>query len=273
MSRTRSLRVAVVQFEVTDDVRQNLAKIEKYSRRAKKKHAEFVLFSECCLTGYPPTTGSVLDRRFAVLQEAGLARVKNLARELGLWMIAGLARPSESGWVNSAVAIRPSGRIAETYDKIHLMIGPGMDLDYFEAGRRIPVFKVCGIDCAMLICFDARFPEPFRLLKERGVKVVFMPFYVAGENARWKLPVLEGTLRCRAAENGVFIVASNCSGPDQALLSCVCDPDGVSIGEAKLDKEDMFIIDIEASRVNNNFYGALRKDLFEVRAKRKLKTQ
>jgi len=124
--------------------------------------------------------------------------------------------------------------------------------------------------CAVLICLDLRYPEPFRYLKAKGVRAVFMPFYVVGKTSRWKLPVLEGTLRCRAAENGFYLIGSNVAGPDHAMLSRACDPNGCSIGEAKLDRESLFVATLDLSVTSNFLYPGRRTDLFEMRAKKSL---
>ena len=270
MHRPRPLRVAVAQFVVTADLKANFEKIERYARRARARKANLVLMPECCLTGYPPVTGLSLDRRTAVAVEGYLKRIQALARQLHLWIIFGSARPADGRWFNSAFVIRPTGRLALTYDKLHLVHGPGGDLTHFSFGQRLPVFRIGRARCAVLICLDLRYPEPFRYLKAKGVRAVFMPFYVVGKTSRWKLPVLEGTLRCRAAENGFYLIGSNVAGPDHAMLSRACDPNGCSIGEAKLDRESLFVATLDLSVTSNFLYPGRRTDLFEMRAKKSL---
>lgn len=269
MNSNTKVRVAVAQFFVKPDCEGNLRTMIRFAERARRTRANLLLMPECCLSGYPPVTGNRLTATAARQIESCLNRLKNVSRELKLTMVFGSARRSDEGWFNSAYVMRP-GSVPLIYDKVHLVPGRDGDRPHFLPGKRFPTFRVAGKLCAALICMDVRYPEPFRYLRSLGVKAVFMPFFVVGKNARWKLPVLEGTLRCRAAENAFYVVAANVAGPHQAMLSRACDPNGCSLGQSTLDAEDLFTVSLDLKSTSRFIYPGRRTDLFELRAKRSL---
>ena len=116
-----------------------------------------------CLSGYvgtdfPTFEGYDWDR----LKDETL-RIMALAGELGLWVVLGsthrLTEPNKPH--NSLYLIDPAGKIADRYDKRFGMPG---DLRRLTPGNRFVTFTLNGVTCALLICFDLRFPELYRAL-------------------------------------------------------------------------------------------------------------
>lgn len=266
----KKFKVAAAQIPVLSDIRINLSRIESAVRLAARKKASVVVLPECALSGYPSAVGhkppSAVDR--GELADA-LAHVRALARECRIHVIVGAMRFSREKVFNSAYAISPSGLILAVYDKVQLMRGKRSDTAYFAAGKSFPVFKVNGIKCALQICFDIRFPENYRHLAAKGVRVVFQLFFGSGKGCAWKLPVLEGALRSRAAENGIFIVASNVAARPQMVLSRVCDPDGVSLAHACYGRRQVISADLDMCKKGGGFLKLQRKDLLKVVARKK----
>lgn len=266
----KTLKVAAAQIRISTDIGENMRRITRAIRLAARKKAAAVVFPECAITGYPPADNmavSAVDRELAA---RSLDEIRGLARLRKLCVIVGSIRSSGRKTFNSSYAITPEGRIAAVYDKVQLVHGKGGDTQHFAAGNRFPVFTINGIRCAMLICLDARYPESYRYLARRGVRVIFQLFFASAKKSSWKLPVLEGTLRCRAAENGIFIVAANVSRTPQMVVSRICDPAGVSLAHAQYGREQLIVANLDLRHKGGGFLQSQRKDLLKLVAMKKL---
>lgn len=215
---------------------------------------------ECALSGYPPlhhkATSDIDAVRIAELN----AQVCDLAKKHSIWVVLGTILMSSEGLLNSALVISDRGRIIGRQDKLHLM---SRDKDFFAPGVGARVFDVKGVKFGVLICYDARFPEPFRYLRERGAKLIVVISNACGGET-WKLPVLKGTFRCRAAENSCFVVAVNAAGPLQMATSRICDPRGLDLAAARRDTQQMIFADIDLSETDTGCFYDRRTDQFAV---------
>jgi omega-amidase len=253
-----NVKIAGLQMFVTADVDRNMAKIRAAIDNAVSNESDVLILPECAISGYPPLhhkRKSDIDlRRIADANE----EVISLASERGIWIIAGTITERDGALFNSALVISPQGLIGQ-YDKMHLI---GDDSRFFAPGQEVPLFDLGGAMFGVQICYDARFPEPFRYLKEQGATVVFCIFN-ACESATWKVPVLEGTCRARAAENHYNLAAVNAAGPLQMVVSRICDPDGLSLAEAKQDRDELIYAQLDLSSVDQGFFADRRTDVFQ----------
>jgi len=87
-----------------------------------------------------------------------------------------------------------------------------------------------GVRCGFLICYENCFPSLYEEYRRMGVRLVFHSFFHA-ENARETAirHLMAATLLVRAADNGLYISASNSSAPYSPLPACVVRPDGSSV--------------------------------------------
>jgi predicted amidohydrolase len=129
-----------------------------------------------------------------------------VARERGMALAAGFVG---EGPRNCAVAVAPDGGILARYAKLNLFGYAGEDRHYLP-GADLPVFPLCGAKAAMLICFDLRFPEPFRDAARRGAELfLVLANWPAARVDHWRT-----LLRARAIENQAFVVGVNRIGRD-----------------------------------------------------------
>ena len=157
------LKVATCQFAVSASIKRNANSMGRFLRAAKQAGADIVHFSECALSGYVGTDFPTFDGYdWGRLKEETL-RTMDLAGELGLWVVLGsthrLTEPNKPH--NSLYLIDPKGTIVDRYDKRFGMPG---DLRRLTPGNRFVTFTLNGVTCALLICFDLRFPELYREL-------------------------------------------------------------------------------------------------------------
>jgi len=243
-----TLRIAACQFAVTESVIQNARAIRQFMQKAKKAEADMVHFSECSLSGYAGADFPSFDDYDWALLKRETQRIMELAGELGLWVVLGSTHPltPPNKPHNSLYLIGPEGKIVNRYDKRFCTSG---DMDHYTPGNRFATFELSGIRCALLICFDLRFPELYRELYKLGVQCVFQSFY----NARQRGPsihtqIMRQTMQCHAATNRFWVSMTNSSGYYSPYPSCFIQPDGVIAAQLRPNRAGMMVNTVDLSR-------------------------
>ena len=254
------VKLAAAQMPGSNSIACNLDEIERFSVEARDQKVDILCFPECALTGYGPSYHkSPLDLN-ADDVTSGVAEVRRIARKVRLAMILGTQMPLDSGFSNSTLLIRPDGRIAGRYDKIHLY---GRDVEFYRAGCDRPsLVRTRGISVGMLICFDLRFPELFRPLALGGGQIIFVPSHIHGPGTHWKNAVIASHISSRAAENGRFVFFVNTAGTTQNVPSMIANPRGEIIAKCRMGARQLLVVDINPRQVNNNFISCRRPDLY-----------
>ncbi len=241
---SRSLTVAVAQFEITSDTPENLGKMRAYIEQAREQGADLVLFSECCLTGYGGleiASTDEIDREALTKAEEELRRC---AREAGVFIAYGSTTFQPEGTpFNSLVLVDDQGEERARYHKI--FVTPG-DQKHYAGGDTLVVEDVRGVKVSLSICFDFRFPELYRWLAERGAEVLLIAFHQCTPTGH---PILEEVapahLASRAAENNCFVVASNKGAPKQWFSSRIYRPNGTLMVAAAAHTEALLVERLE----------------------------
>jgi predicted amidohydrolase len=247
MTNPGTIKIATCQFPVSESVEQNSKYIQKFLKKAKKLDADIVHFSECALSGYAgPDFDSFEGYNWSLLVEE-TKKIMALAEKLKLWVVLGsshrLTKPNKP--TNSLYLINLQGQIADRYDK---RFCTESDLNYYTPGNRFVTFELNGVKCALLICFDLRFPELYRELKKLNVQCIFQSFY----NARQKEQsvhkhIIRQTMQANAASNYFWVSLSNSSGEIAPYPSCFIQPDGEIVNELKLNKPGIMVNTVDAS--------------------------
>jgi len=247
------LDVAVLQMATEDEPEPNARKIHAAIDRASSEGARVLVVPECALSGYLPAES--LD--FGLLERLQQELASHAAAE-GLWLALGTTVRQGAAWRNAALLYSPEGRLAARYDKTHLTEA---DSKLFEAGQQLPVFRFGEWTLGMQICFDMRFAENWRILRRKNAELILHLSNASG-SAPWKVPVLEGAIRSRAADNGMFVVSSNDARTPQMMVSAVCDPDGRDLARADLNREQMLFATLDRSAAKGDFLQRRRTDLW-----------
>ena len=110
------------------------------------------------------------------------------------------------------------------------------------------LFDYMGLKCAILICYDAEFPETLRKAAQMGVQLVIVPTAL---NVSWPI-VADKVMPTRAFENGVWLAYANHSGIENGLEyyghSCIVTPTGADAARAGL-AEEILLAKIDAGAV------------------------
>ncbi|MEZ6961109.1 MULTISPECIES: carbon-nitrogen hydrolase family protein [unclassified Aeromonas] len=205
-----NVRVAVLQMVSGDDLDHNLTQAEALLRQAAAEGAEFAQLPEYFYL-MPEDERARVALAAPVGDHPLLAWVQGLARELGIWILAGtlpLASHEPGKMHNSSLLVDPEGRLACRYDKLHLFGFCTGQEQYDEAATMTPGETVVShpLPWGLLrlgICYDLRFPELFRLGPAPDVIALPAAFTHTTGLAHWEL-----LLRSRAVENLAFVLAS-----------------------------------------------------------------
>lgn len=257
---SKILRVATCQFPVEAQIAKNLGHILRQIAEAAAGKADVVHFSETALSGYSgvdvPDSDAIDREELRRATEQVLAA----AKQHKIWVLLGSTHFLSGNHKphNSVYVINPQGKIHDRYDKRFCTgVGgkkPSLDLCHYTPGDHHTIFRIKGITCAVLICYDFRFPEIYRDLKKQGVKVIFQSFHNARKTVVddpsyniWKT-VVPATMSTRASENGYWISSNNSAARRSCWGSFAVQPDGEITGQLKIHKADILFTDMDLSK-------------------------
>ena len=145
--------------------------------------------------------------------EARKARLAALARDNGIWLVAGLGVDTGEQRRNEAWWFAPDGTLTTNYLK-HFMAPPERE---FVAGTEYPVNAVEGVRYGVAICKDMHFARLARGFATREAAVMLVPAWDFHDDAR----MAANMTNLRGVEGGFSIVRSSRDG-----LLTISDPYG-----------------------------------------------
>lgn len=201
------MKISIVQMDMKCNAPQeNFTHAEALIRRAAEDSPDVILLPETWNTGFFPHEGlaAFCDRDGGETQR----RIGALAKELCVNIVAGSVSDLRGGHIYNTAYVfdRTGARIAQ-YDKTHLF-SYAREHMFYTAGDTLCLFMLDGRTCALLICYDLRFPELFRTLALQGVELLLLPAqWPAARRYHW-----ETLTAARAIENQFFLAACNSCG-------------------------------------------------------------
>lgn len=250
------MKVSVVQLSPGSDKSHNISHAETYVGRAvRQDHPDLVVLPEVwtCL-------GGTTEQKFAAAEDIpsvgstdgggdAIAAVRRMAREHGIFVHAGsVAERGGDRLLNTSVVISPDGTLLARYSKMHLFDittpnGLGYrESDTYRAGDEVVSVPIEGrfgrVRLGLAICYDIRFGELFRKLREQGADLIALPaaFTVETGAAHW-----ETLVRARAIETQCWVAAAGTVGAHQDAdggtrytfgHSMIVDPWGAVVAQA-----------------------------------------
>lgn len=214
------------------------------AQQAQQQALDLLVCPELFMSGYAvgdrlPALAESIDGTFA-------QQVKQLAQQYNTAIIYGYPERAGDKLYNSAACITANGELVANHRK--LMLPPGFEADYFSAGLRPTLFDLRGLRCALLVCYDAEYPEAVRAMAEAGAQVVIVPTALVDN---WPV-VAHKVMPTRAFENGVWLIYANHAGCEGSATylgeSCIIAPDGQDAARAAAD-ESLIVAELDAERV------------------------
>jgi predicted amidohydrolase len=237
------LRIATCQFSENWSPRRNASLVRRYIGAAAKRRCDVVHFHECALSGYGGEISSP-GYDWSALREA-MESVLEEARRHRIWVVLGSSHPLTPPHKphNSLYLISPQGKIVDRYDKRFCTTG---DLRDYAPGDHFVTFRLKGVQCGLLICYDLRFPEAYRELYRLKVRVVFQSFH----NGRMDGPgvhehIMRQTVQGHAGINGMWISAPNSSAHYSRWGSVFIGPDGLIRGRLPRNRAGLMVNEVD----------------------------
>jgi predicted amidohydrolase len=170
----------------------------------------------------------------------------------------------------------------ERYEKIHITPAE-VDSWGMAGGSKMEVFDTDSGKIAVAICYDVEFPEMCRILADKGMQILFVPFLTDTQNGYMRVRYCA---QARAIENECYVVMAGCVGnlPQvhnmdiQYAQSAVLTPSDFAFpsnavkGEATPNTEMTLIVDIDLDLLRElHEYGSVRNmkdrrlELYEIK--------
>lgn len=213
-----------------------LAPAERLDRLAAalgRAPLDLVVCPELFLSGY-----DVGDALAALAEPCGgpfASQVAALARARGTAIVYGYPERDGTHLHNAAACIDSAGQVVANHRK--MLLPPGFETRYFTPGEGPTLCDLNGVRCAILICYDAEYPEAVRAAAEAGAQAVLVPTALA-EN--WRSVAFQ-LMPTRAFENGIWLLYANHAGSEGETrylgASCIVAPDGSDAARAGVGEE------------------------------------
>ena len=231
-----AVRVAAVQMVSGPHVEGNLEEAGRLIEDAVAQGAKLVALPE-----YFPILGLNERDKVKVREEQGSGPIQEFlsstARRHGIWLVGGsvpLVASVPDKVRNSSLVYDDQGRLVARYDKIHLF-GFEMGAESYSEPRTIePGKEVVAFDSpfgriGLSICYDLRFPELYRAMKDVDLILAPSAFTETTGRAHW-----ETLIRARAIENLAYVLAPaqggyHANGRETHGDSMLVDPWGVVV--------------------------------------------
>ncbi len=205
----RTIRIALAQLIAPlGHIQGNLETILEAYDRAEEAGADLVVTPELALLGFG--AGDIYFDKVQQNLEA-LERIREASRTRRAWIAVGFVERDTHGFLYNAVALVGEGEIHGVHRKVQLVNYRLFDEKrYFRRGSRFEVFSTPFGRVGFLICEDAWFSEPARILAFRGAELLVVPS--ASPYDRGKPEIWEDFLRVRVLDNQLPVVFVNMAG-------------------------------------------------------------
>ncbi|MBN9530917.1 MAG: nitrilase family protein [Alphaproteobacteria bacterium] len=260
-SPKRSIKIACIQTQpAIGAVAQNVARSLELIDQAAAAGADLVVLPELANSGYVFETRA---EAFALAEAVphgptATAWAERAARH-GLHLVAGICERAGPVLYNSAVILGPQGHLG-TFRKMHLWNEEAL---FFERGNLgFPVVHTPLGRIGVGICYDAWFPETFRLAALQGADIVCVPTnWVPIPGQADGQPAMATILTMAAAHcNSLIIACADRVGTERGQpfegQSVIVDHTGwPAAGPASRDREEIIYAVVEpgAARRGRNW--------------------
>lgn len=190
---SRPVKIAATYLTPSPDPQTALERILRMIDETAREHPDLLILSETAAT-----FGCGLPTKQAAEDVNGpfCRCVREKAKEHGMFIAAGFLEKDGASCYNTTLLFDRSGDVVGKYRKTHLTFAE------YEAGilpgDELPVFDTELGRIGLLVCFDAYFPEPARILAGKGAELLVVS------------TIGDASFRhvSRALENGVYVAVA-----------------------------------------------------------------
>ena len=236
------MKVALVQQDIAwEDVPVNHARATRLLGQAASLGARLAILPEMFATGFSMDGGRVAESEEGPTETF----LREQAAALGLHLLAGVAEVAVPLPANRALLVSPDGGVRR-YTKIHPFSFAGEE-KAMRSGECVVTWDVEGLRVTPLVCYDLRFPEPFRLAADDTDLFAVIANWPERRRHHWSL-----LLRARAVENLAYVAGVNRVGEGGDLRylgdSALVGPWGETILSAA-EQETVLVADVSPGAV------------------------
>jgi len=261
-AQVNAFKVAAVQMASGPNVDGNIGEARRLIANAVEQGARLVVLPE-----FFAIMGLSERDKVIVREQPGQGPIQSFlsetARKHKIWVVGGsipLVANSPDKVLNSCLVFDEHGEQVGRYDKIHLF---GLELgnesfdeaSTIESGNQVVVIDSPFGRIGLAICYDLRFPELFRSMKNVDIIVLPSAFTETTGKMHWEVLV-----RARAIENLAYVIAAAQGGyhvnaRETHGNSMVVDPWGRVLD--RLPRGSGVVI----GEINPSYHASLRKSL------------
>ena len=208
--QTKIFKVAAIQMASGPNVAGNLNEARRLIAEAAEQGARLVVLPE-----FFAIMGMSEQDKIDAREQPGRGMIQSFlgetARRHKIWLVGGsipLAASAPGKVLNSCLVFDEQGEQVARYDKIHLFSLELGNEHYDEAKTIEPGNQVVVLDSpfgriGLAVCYDLRFPELFRAMKDVDIIVLPSAFTETTGKMHWEVLV-----RARAVENLAYVIAA-----------------------------------------------------------------
>ena len=269
------MKLGLCQMPVTASKTENHATMRRYVRDATAAGCDLVALPEmwCC-----PYSNAAFAEYAEPQGGETWCLLRDTAREYDIWLVAGSVPERDGDAIyNTCYVFDPQGTQRAKHRKVHLFdidVAGGQrffESDTLSPGRRYTLVDTPFGKLGVVICFDVRFAELFRILALEGARLIVVPaaFNMTTGPAHWEL-----LFRARALDNQCFVAGcaparDETAGYVSYAHSLVCDPWGRVQAQAEAAPQllicDIDLTETDAVRAQIPVLRARRTDLYQLK--------
>ena len=232
-AQVNAFKVAALQMASGPNVAGNLSEARRLIENAVLQGAKLVVLPE-----FFSIMGMKEEDMVAAREQIGAGVMQTflseIARKHSIWVVGGsipMVASTPDKIRNTCLVFDEHGKQVARYDKIHLF---NLDLgnEHYHEGKTIEAGdKVVVVDSpfgriGLAVCYDLRFPELFRAMKDVDIFVLPSAFTATTGKLHW-----ETLVRARAIENLAYVIAAaqggyHVNGRETHGHSMIVDPWG-----------------------------------------------
>lgn len=209
-TRASAFKVAAIQMASGPNVMGNLNEARRLIAKAAEQGARLVVLPE-----FFAIMGMSEQDKVVAREQPGHGPIQSFlsetARRHKVWLVGGsipLAASTPDKVLNSCLMFDEQGKQVARYDKIHLFnleLGNERydEARTIEAGSKVVVVDSPFGRIGLAVCYDLRFPELFRAMKDVDIIVLPAAFTETTGKMHWEVLV-----RARAVENLAYMIAA-----------------------------------------------------------------
>ncbi len=275
-----TVRVAAIQCAFSDDIAENLDRIEGFIAEAARDGAQVILPPELLQGHYfcREEKEKHFDSAFPAATHPVVTRLAGLAKKLDVAIPASIFERDGQHFYNSLAMIDAGGEVMGVYRKSHIPDGPGYEEKfYFRPGNTgFKVWNTKFAKCGVGICWDQWFPETARAMMLQGAEILFYPTAIGSEPDNTDLDTKDLWQRAmigHAVSNVVPIVAANRIGNEHGQVfygaSFIANHRGDKVAELGRNDEGVIMAGFDLAEIARNraafgFFRDRRPDLYGI---------